>query len=87
MRITSSGQVAIGATSNFNNFTIKSSSDTITSGGLSFQSRTAVTNYIAMGLNSCNDFEIQTWTAPSWITRMYIKNDGNRISTTIFNTY
>ena len=77
MRITSSGQVAIGATSNFNNFTIKSSSDTITSGGLSFQSRTAVTNYIAMGLNSCNDFEIQTWTAPSWITRMYIKNDGN----------
>ena len=55
MRITSEGQVAIGATSNLNNFTIKSSSDTITAGGLSFQSRTAVTNYIAMGLNSSND--------------------------------
>jgi hypothetical protein len=77
MFIGSSGNVAIGATSNLNNFTIKSSSDTITSGGLSFQSRTTVTNYIAMGLNSSNDFEIQTWTAPSWITRMYIKNDGN----------
>jgi hypothetical protein len=77
MRITSSGQVAIGATSNLNNFTIKSSSDTITSGGMSFQSRTAVTNYIAMGLNSSNDFEIQTWTTPSWLTRMYIKNNGN----------
>jgi hypothetical protein len=77
MRITSAGQVAIGATSNLNNFTIKSSSDTITAGGLSFQSRTAVTNYIAMGLNSSNDFEIQTWTTPSWLTRIYIKNDGN----------
>ena len=77
MRITSIGQVAIGATSNLNNFTIKSSSDTITAGGLSFQSRTCVTNYIAMGLNSSNDFEIQTWTTPSWLTRMYIKNDGN----------
>ena len=76
LTITSAGNVAIGATSNLNNFTIKSSSDTITSGGLSFQSRTAVTNYIAMGLNSSNDFEIQTWTTPSWITRMYIKNDG-----------
>jgi hypothetical protein len=77
MSITCTGQVAIGATSNLNNFTIKSSSDTITAGGLSFQSRTCVTNYIAMGLNSSNDFEIQTWTTPSWLTRMYIKNDGN----------
>jgi hypothetical protein len=77
MRISSSGQVAIGATSNLNNFTIKSSSDTITSGGLSFQDRTSISNFIAMGLNSSNDFEIQTWTTPSWITRLYIKNNGN----------
>ena len=84
LTITSAGNVAIGATSNLNNFTIKSSSDTITSGGLSFQSRTCVTNFIAMGLNSCNDFEIQTWTAPSWITRLYIKNNGNiGIGTTV----